>query len=203
MRVGSIATKAPNPLQINALNLYLYGPLRAYSLPKMTRLKPVTIVGAHTSRAPSSQCINDIGWASSSSKRSRKLCLNELYNAAIRHGVPVLRSDRSRTRRSYPGPWCVPRVPYSGMDDLLRRSLRTKLPPTEFTRLILKGRGPRRGALRVGAPGPTSCGSTVANGHSNPCRWSTDHSPSKTIQRQLSSGNTIVRTWVGACSTVR
>ena len=25
------------------------------------------------------------------------------------------------------------------------------------------------------------------------------HGPSKTIQRQLSSGNTIVKTWVGAC----
>ena len=135
-------------------------------------------------------------------KRSRKLCPNELYNAAIRHGVPVLRSDQSRTRRSNSGPWCVPRVPYSGMDDLLRRSLRTKLPPNEFTRLILKGRGPRREALRVGAPGPTSCGSTVANGHSNPCRWSTDRGPSETVQHQLSPDNTIGRS-LGDFSMVR
>ena len=28
----------------------------------------------------------------------------------------------------------------------------TKLPPNEFTRLILKGRGPRRGALGLGEP---------------------------------------------------
>jgi hypothetical protein len=30
--------------------------------------------------------------------------------------------------------------------------IQTKLPPNEFTRLILKARGPRRGALGLGAP---------------------------------------------------
>jgi hypothetical protein len=29
---------------------------------------------------------------------------------------------------------------------------RTKLPPNEFTRIILKARGPRRGALEQGGP---------------------------------------------------
>jgi len=66
----------------------------------------------------------------------------------------------------------------------------TKLPPNEFTRLILKARGPRREALKLGVPVPRSYGSTLAIRHSNPCSWSTDHGPSKTNQRQLCTGNT-------------
>ena len=49
-----------------------------------------------------------------------------------------------------------------------------KLPPNEFTRLILKGRGPRRRALRLGAPvhGPVS--QLHGLGTVTPHRWSTD-----------------------------
>jgi len=32
-------------------------------------------------------------------------------------------------------------------------TIQTKLPPNEFTTLILKARGPRRGALEMGGPG--------------------------------------------------
>jgi len=49
----------------------------------------------------------------------------------------------------------------------------------------------------IRAPGPWSCGSTLAIRHSNPCRWSTDRGPSKTNQRQLCTGN------AGNRSTVR
>ena len=44
----------------------------------------------------------------------------------------------------------------------------TKLPPNEFTRLVLKARGPRRGALGLGA-GPWSCGLALGIRRSNPC----------------------------------
>jgi hypothetical protein len=62
--------------------------------------------------------------------------------------------------------------------------------------LILNGRGPRRGALKLGVPVPRSYGSTLAIRHSNPRRWSTDRGPSKIIQRQLCRSNAISKTWV-------
>ena len=75
-------------------------------------------------------------------------------------------------------------------------ALPNKSPPNEFTTLILKARGPRRGALKLGVPVPRSYGSTLAIRHSNPCRWSTDRGPSKIIQRQLCRSNAISKTWV-------
>ena len=48
--------------------------------------------------------------------------------------------------------------------------IQTKLSPNEFTKLILKARGPRREALEQGWGGPQASISTAAIGHSNPCR---------------------------------
>jgi len=67
-----------------------------------------------------------------------------VYKAAIWHGVPVLRSGGRG-----PGTVTLDRgtlrgCPAAGLT-IYGIGLQTKLPPNEFTRLILKGRGPRGG----------------------------------------------------------
>ena len=105
----------------------------------LTSFKLVLIKGHKDTRAKSGKSYDTITLAKIAQ-------MAEVPNRLCKLDAPAL-------RRSSPGPWCVPRVPYSGMDDLLRRSLRTKLQPNEFTTLTLKPRGPRRGALGLGGPG--------------------------------------------------